>query len=411
MAWRKSFEKTWVMNKITSSDGTPVRILFLVHSLRRGGAERVLLEIALGLRAKGHVVEVAAWLDVDEYREECYRSVPRHFLIRGDEYRWPWSVPHGAQRLRELAGEFLPEVIEIHTPTLAWVAAWANLGVPTVHVVQGYGAITRSGSWKDWLMKKGDRLAHRVLRAGFIVPAPPMAEVAADHFAVPRSRFSCVPNGVDVSSFTPDVTLPDDAPSIMMLGTLSPHKGQQWGVHAVAALVKQLPKARLSIVGDGPNRAGLERLIEELGVAGNARLLGRVKEAFEMMAASQVLWHLSESEGLPMVVLEAMASGVPVIGFDVRGTRDVVVDGETGYLVPYGDVALVVQRTIELLSDGARYQEIARKARARAAGIFSMECMVDGHESVLTQAALGRSQRVPVALPEVVTDKLSKGSR
>lgn len=367
-----------------------MRILFCVHSLRRGGAERVLLEIALGLRAKGHIVEIAAWLDVDEYAEECYRSVPRHFLMRKEEYRWPWSVRQAAVRLRDLAAKFQPDVIEIHTPTVAWVVAWANVRVPCIHVVQGYGAITRRGSFKDWLMRKGDRLAHRLLKAKFIVPAPPMAEVAAVHFAVDRSRFACVPNCVDVHSFTPRPKIPDDAPFIMMLGTLSPNKGQQWGVRAMGALLQYLPKAKLIIVGEGAYRPELERLIREMGLEGSAELTGRRKDAFEMMAASHVFWHLSESEGLPMVILEAMASGLPVVGFDVRGTRDVVVDGETGYLAPFGDIRMVVQRTVELLKDEFAYQEMSRKAREHVASRFSLECMVDGHEGVLQQAKNGR---------------------
>lgn len=373
-----------------SEINAPLRILFLVHSLRRGGAERVLLEIALGLRAKGHIVEVVAWLDVDDYGEACYHSVPRHFLIPRQEYRWPWSVPKAAKRLRNLVAEFQPDAIEFHTPTVAWVAAWARIKVPCIHVIQGYGAITRKGSFKDWLMRMGDLLSHRLLPVNFVVPTAPMAEVAADHFAVDRSRFDCVPNGVDVLSFTPRSKLPDDAPYIMMLGTLSPHKGQQWGVRTIGVLLNDFPKAKLMIVGDGPFRAELEILIREMGLEGRAELTGRRKDAFEMMAASHVFWHLSESEGLPMVVLEAMASGVPVVGFDVRGTRDVVVDGVTGYLVSFGDILMVVQRTVELLKDEVAYQKMSQKARERVANCFSLECMVNGHESVLQIAKNGR---------------------
>lgn len=371
------------------SANAPLRILFLVHSLRRGGAERVLLEIALGLREKGHIVEVAAWLDVDEYADECYLSVPRHFLMRKEEYRWPWSVPQAAYRLRALAEKFQPDVIEIHTPTVAWVAAWARLRVPYVHAVQGYGAITRSGSFKGWLMRKGDRLAHRLLNTEFIVPAPPMAEVGAGHFAVERTRFTCVPNCVDVHSFTQRPKLPDDTPFIMMLGTLSHHKGQQWGVRAIGAMQQCFPNVKLLVVGEGDSRPELESLIKELGLEERVELTGRRKDAFEMLADSHVFWHLSESEGLPMVVLEAMSCGLPVVGFDVRGTRDVVVDGETGFLVPFGDIEMVVQRTVELLNDESAFQEMSQNARDHVARRFSLECMIDGHESALQQAIYG----------------------
>lgn len=374
-------------NRSTGGADIPMRVLFLVHSLRRGGAERVLLEIALGLRAKGHLVEVVAWLDVDDYGEERYASVPRHFLMPKDEYRWPWSIPRAASRLRDLARRLRPDVLELHDHTVAWVAAWANLKVPCVHVVQGYGIITRRGSFKDWVMRAGNRLSHMALKVDFIVPTSPMADVALSYFAKRSARFDCVPNGVDVASFIPVSKLPDNAPRIMMLGTLSPNKGQQWGVRAMELLLRQIPEARLMIVGEGSYRGELEVLIREMGLEGNVELLGRRMDAFELMSASHLFWHLSESEGLPMVVLEAMASGVPVIGFDVRGTRDVVDDGHTGYLVPFGSLEAVVRRTVDILTDNTAYKELSSNARRRVEELFSIDNMVDGHESALTISA------------------------
>ena len=205
-----------------------MKILMFVHSLRRGGAERVLLEMSLGLRAKGHDVEVVSWLNVDEYREERYSSIPRHFLMRKDEYRWPWTVPRAAESFRQVAEEFCPDVIEIHTPTVAWVAAWANLGISCTHVLHGYGGITRGGSIKAWWLRVLDRLVQRRLNATFIAVAPPMTEIAATHFALAPSLIVCVPNGVDLLKFQAHQKSPDTTSTILMLGTLSPNKGQSW---------------------------------------------------------------------------------------------------------------------------------------------------------------------------------------
>ena len=137
-----------------------MRILFFVHSLRRGGAERVLLEVALGLQNKGHIVEVLSWLRVDEYREERYRSITRHFLISKEAYRWPWSIPRAAALLGRHVGRFQPDVIEIHTPSVAWVAAWANSGIPCVQVLHGYHTIAPGGAIKYGYWRRAlDRLA------------------------------------------------------------------------------------------------------------------------------------------------------------------------------------------------------------------------------------------------------------
>ncbi len=364
-----------------------MRILFLVHSLRRGGAERVLLEVALGLRAKGHMVEVASWLDVDEYQEERYAPVPRRFLMRKEDYSWPWGVPAAAKALKDAVEKFKPDIIEMHTPTVAWVAAWAELKIPYLHVLQGYGAIVREGSFKDWAVRTGDRFAENQLNADFIVSAAPMAEVAAKHFAVASSRFVCVPNGIDVLAFHPPQKPLLPAPVIMMLGTLAPHKGQAFAIPAMTALLEQVPGAKLMIVGDGPDRLRLEALVKEAGLDGKIEILGRRKDAFELMSASHIFWHLSESEGLPMVILEAMASGLPVVGFDVRGTRDAVANGETGRLLPFKDTDGVAQATAAVLKDPASYQAMALKARRRAETNFSLEAMVAGHEKALAAAA------------------------
>lgn len=360
-----------------------MRTLLIVHSLRRGGAERVLLEIALGLRAKGHAAEVVSWLDVDEYQEERYRLIPRHYLMQRDEYRWPWAIPQAAVGFRKIAEQFCPDVVQIHTPTVSWVAAWARLSVPTIHVLHGYGSITRSGSVKDWVLQAIDRSASRRLDMRFVVVAPPMQEVAAAYFAADPSRLVCVPNGVDLSRFRLHGRVVRESPTVLMLGTLSPNKGQSWGVKAIKKVLKGIPEVRLIIVGEGSDRQALANLSQQVGVSDEVQFLGRREDVPDLLAAADVLWQLSESEGLPMVVIEAMATGLPVVGFDVRGTRDVVVQGESGLLVPFGDVEAVAQKTIDLLRDKSTYGALSLNARRRVEQNFSLESMVDGHERVL----------------------------
>ncbi len=351
----------------------------------------MLLEIAMDLRAKGHDVEVVSWLDVDEYREKRYLSVPRHFLISEADYRWPRSVPGAAVLLKRMVESYRPDIIEIHTPTVAWVAAWANLKIPYIHVLQGYGAITRRGSYKDWGMKMLDRLAQYRLNADFIVPAQPMADAGSAHFGgISRSRFHCVPNGIDLSGFEPRRAIPDGVPTIMMLGTLSFNKGQFRGIRALGIMLKRIPDARLMIVGEGSYRPVLEDLVKEMKLEGKIEITGHRKDAFELMSKAHVFWHLSESEGLPMVVLEAMALGLPVVGFDVRGTRDVVLNGETGHLVPFGDIQAVAQKTVELLQDEPGSLMLSLNARRRVENNFTLDSMADGHERVLYSAIESR---------------------
>ena len=114
------------------------------------------------------------------------------------------------------------------------------------------------------------------------------------------------------------------------------------------------------------------------------KLLGRRSDVAALLANAHVLWQLSQSEAMPMVVLEAMSMGIPVVGFDVRGTRDAVQSGESGYLLPYGDVKAIAQATTTLLSNGQAWDTISRQARRRAESYFGIDAMVNNHRQVLT---------------------------
>lgn len=368
-----------------------MRIMLFVHSLRRGGAERVLLELALGLKEKGHAVEVISWLDVDEYPEPRYFQVSRHSLIRKEEYRWPWSVPASARLLRRAVEEFKPDVIEIHTNTVAWVAAAAGLDISAVYSLHGYGPITRNLSLRGRMVRFLDRIAQRRLHTSyFTAPTEGVIETAAAHFSVAASNFCRIPNGVALSGFYPDGEKQPGNATILMLGTVSRNKGQHAGLKAFSELLKSVPKAKLWIVGDGPDAGSLGAQVAAYGLSEKVELMGRREDVPEIMRRVGMLWHLSESEGLPMVVLEAMASGLPVVGFSVRGTRDAVEDGSTGFLLPLGDVKAVAEKTALILSNPQLSNSMAQQARKRAEEFFGVQRMVDGHERVL-QAALRKS--------------------
>jgi glycosyltransferase involved in cell wall biosynthesis len=282
---------------------------------------------------------------------------------------------------------FRPNVIEIHTPNLAWLAAWARLGVPCVHVLHGYGSITAYGSLKNFVMRMISRAAHRSLRAKLVTVSESMKPVAACYFGVERSALEGIPNGVDLEEFRSRIPDPGASPRILMIGTLSRYKGQLMGAEAFRRVLESMPAATLVVVGEGEDAPKLAAFAERHGLEGKMKLLGRRSDVAALLADSHVLWQLSESEAMPMVVLEAMSSGVPVVGFDVRGIRDAVVDGETGNLVPYGDVEAVATATVRMLQDPFRLRSMAAKGRERAENHFSLDSMIDRHREVLERTA------------------------
>ncbi len=148
-------------------------------------------------------------------------------------------------------------------------------------------------------------------------------------------------------------------------------------------ILEIVPDAKLQIVGDGEDRSELEELVISSNLKSKVEFLGRRDDVPEILEASRILWQLSESEAMPMVILEAMATGLPVIGFDVRGIRDAVSNNETGYLVNYGSVDKIAQASISLLQDSASYMSLSIMARKRAEKFFDLNSMIDGHEHAL----------------------------
>jgi len=134
-------------------------------------------------------------------------------------------------------------------------------------------------------------------------------------------------------------------------------------VRAAAIVTREEPGARFLVVGDGPERAALQSLAASLGIEGAVDFRPATDETPTVLAALDVFVHASAFEGLPRVVLEAMSAGVPVVAQDVGATREVVIEGRTGQIVPIGDVAALADAALVLVRDRRRASAYAAAAR------------------------------------------------
>jgi N-acetyl-alpha-D-glucosaminyl L-malate synthase BshA len=157
---------------------------------------------------------------------------------------------------------------------------------------------------------------------------------------------------------------------------------------------ERVPDARLLMVGDGPDRALAEQYCRDHGFCHAVSFIGNLPMVEEVLIGADLFLFASETESFGLAILEAMAAGVPVVAAGVGGVPEVVVDGETGYLLPVGDVEGMAAAAVALLSDEPRRRAVAAAARRRAVEVFSEEEMVGRYrgiyERVLTASAAGR---------------------
>jgi glycosyltransferase involved in cell wall biosynthesis len=178
---------------------------------------------------------------------------------------------------------------------------------------------------------------------------------------------------------------------ILYAGVLIPLKGIHHLIHAFSRVAPEFPEARLVIVGREENPEYAEELrrdVAKLGLDSRVVFLGEVSQAelADYMRQAAVFVLPSLSEGLGRVVVEAMATGTPVIGSDIGGIPEMVQEGQTGFLVPPGDEKVLAERLKWILSNPEEAQAMGKRAREFARSFFSTEAYVDGYRCLFTMA-------------------------
>lgn len=325
----------------------------LVEDARAVGVEPVILP---HLRRNIHPV-----LDALAYRQI------RHIIASDD-----WDIVHTHSSKAGVLGRL----------------AARRAGVPVVvHTIHGlpfhpylgrgrralYLACERmAAGWCDALIAVAARLREAALAAG--VGRPEQYEVV--HSGMPLKEFLCARPDPAVRA---RYYIPPDVPLVGKVARLFPLKGHEEFVEAARLLAERVPDCHFLVVGGGLLRGEIERRVREAGLAERFRFTGLVprETVAGIMPNLQVLVHASWWEGLPRVVVQALAAGVPVVAFDVDATGEVVLDGETGFLVEPGDVAGLAERVERLLRDEGLRRRMGEAGRALVDPEFREEIMVE----------------------------------
>jgi len=212
-----------------------------------------------------------------------------------------------------------------------------------------------------------------------------------------REKVVVIHGGVDIERFRPREAPGGSGPVIGVVGRLHPDKGQRLLVEAAPAILRDLPRARIQLVGDGPQRAEIEARVKELRLEGSFELLGDRRDVPALLAGMDLLVLPSASEGFANAALEGSSSGLPVVVSDVGGNPEIVEDGVTGRVFRSGDAAMLAACVVGLLRDPREARRAGAAGRRRFERMFPLDEMVCRHERLYDRILAGRT-RPPEAL-------------
>jgi glycosyltransferase involved in cell wall biosynthesis len=314
----------------------PRRILLLVTDLEIGGTPTVVRELATRLNRPPDVeVEVACLSKWGPTADPIRAAgVP----VTAFEARGPRDLFRTVRRLRQLVRDRKIDTVQSFLVHANVVAALASRKLPGVRFLQSIQTVQPRPRW-HWLAQ---RWAHRYAER-IVVPSTAIVRYASRRSGIPESKFAVIPNAIDPHTFPRVEAFTGPKIRAGYLGRLDAAKSPDALIHALD--VAAMPEAELHYFGDGPARAGLEAAAGAWGVRDRVVFHGAVQRPQDALRRIDVLWMPSTVEGFGLVLIEAMASGVPVVAVARGGVLDVVNGGENGLLVTdTGEIAASLAR-------------------------------------------------------------------
>jgi glycosyltransferase involved in cell wall biosynthesis len=374
---------------------TDLAIAHVLSSFGMGGQERVALDLAARQRATGHRVLAVSLAAPPEG--------PMSALFRAAGVD-TWSIakrgagfdPTLAMRVAKYLSFARVDVVHTHNPqALVYGAPAAALArCPCVHTKHG---VNPDPPRRMWLRRAAAKMVD-----AYVAVTPTLARLAIERNECDATQLHVIPNGIDTTRFAPNIAarqraraelgIAESAWVVGTVGRLSPEKNQGLLIDAMAPMLD--PRRHLIIVGDGPERAQLQARAQATLRPELVHFTGARNDPEAWLAAFDAFALTSDSEGLPLVVLEAMAVGLPVVATAVGGIPDVVEHDITGTLVPPGDRHALTTVLVRLATRPQSAREMASRARRMVLERHSTEHMVEGYERLY--ARVRRRGRAPV---------------
>jgi glycosyltransferase involved in cell wall biosynthesis len=384
-----------------SGGGERLRILHVITSLARGGAQTHLLELMRGQKRRGHTLELA-YLKDPEMVEEFREVTPFPTALAIDTTTSAALLG----RLWGLVSAFKPHVLHTHLLKAdAFGAIAGRFGGARVTIASKHNdeAVLRR-PWvarlHGWLSRLDDRVivvSDHVGRYMVEVGRVPAAKIRRVYYGISMNRPLALLDS-QVREIRRELDLPPAGPFLLCVARLDPQKGHPYLFDAMREVCRQIPDARLVVVGAA--QQGSEDYVRQLrskaaepDLAGKIIFTGERRDVPRLMAACDIFVLASLWEGFGLVFAEAMAASKPVVATRVSAVPEVVVDGETGILVPPRDPQALAGAIIRLCRDPAERRRLGNNGYRRVRERFTADRMVDETMAVYREALAEKVRR------------------
>lgn len=370
-----------------------MRILHIISSSGMYGAEAVILNLSRMLNEGGHASVLGVFSNSSNPNHQLHEASARE-NIESHLIPCQGQIDRTAiAGIRELAASTKADVVHAHGYKADIYVYFALRG-------SGIPFVSTCHNWIDndltaTLYGRADRLVLRNFAAIAAVSAAVKQRLLKA--GVREDKIHLVRNGIDLRPFdnathSRSRAPAEHLPTVGLVGRLGHEKGVDIFLRAAALVLKDYSSTKFAVAGDGPDIEKLQLLIEELKIRDSVSMLGRRDDMPSVYASLDILVSSSRLEGLPMTILEGMASGLPLVATPVGDVPTVVLDGHTGILVPPEDIESLASAIVKLLRDTALRERLGTAARKLIEDKFSAARMAADYLGVYQSAMKNRKK-------------------
>ncbi len=355
-----------------------------------GGVEKVVLDLCIQLIKHGHEVCVFTLNIPKNKKNDIYNGIR---IIRADGYDTTRIT--GLQsaisisswfEAKKIIKDFKPDIIHTHNlfflTTLIGMLMKKKFHIPTITTLH-LGSLDNLSGLKGWLIKKIESKMAQIINknSDLVISGSEKLMKNGIKIGIDPLKSIIIPNAVELPFFRMEREYSSNPHKIIFIGRLIANKGAQILIESAKKIIKNFPNAKFLFVGDGPMRKKLEAYSKKNHLVGNISFLGTVEDLRPIMKEADVYVRPSLTDGMPYGILEAMATGLPVIATNIAGSPEIIIHGKTGHLIPSNDSGELANAIIHLLSSPTYLVNLAKNGLKLVNSEYDWEKVYPNYEN------------------------------